>query len=99
MTLWIILTLMVALAVVGVAIPLVRLYEARADGQAATLAVLKDQLIEVDAQVEAGVVAEAEAEALRIELRRRLLAESREPMAVSRPLGAQGLGRRWAGPT
>lgn len=93
MTLWIILTVMVALAVVGIAVPLVRRYEARADGKAATLAVLKDQLAEIDGQERAGVASAAEAEALRTELRRRLLAESREAASDARPFGAAGLGR------
>ncbi len=93
MTLWIILTLMVALAVVGVSIPLVRRYEARVDQRAATLAVLKDQLAEIDGQEKAGTVVAVEAEALRTELRRRLLAESRETHAEARPLAAQSLGR------
>lgn len=93
MTLWIILTVMVALAVVGVSIPLVRRYEVRADGKAATLAVLKDQLAEIDGQERAGVASAADAEALRTELRRRLLAESREPATDVRPFSAAGLGR------
>lgn len=93
MTLWIILTLMVALAVVGVAVPLVRRYEARADSRAATLAVLKDQLAEVDGQEKAGTVGTTEAEALRTELRRRMLAEARETGGEARPYGAQSLGR------
>jgi len=65
MTLWIILTVMVALAVLGVAIPLVRRYEAAADSRSATLAVLKDQLGEIDGQEKAGTASPAEAEALR----------------------------------
>lgn len=93
MTLWIILTVMVALAVVGVAIPLVRRYEASADARSATLAVLKDQLAEIDGQEKSGTVSAVEAEALRTELRRRLLAETRGTAEVVRPFGAQGLGR------
>ncbi len=93
MTLWIILTVMVALAVVGVAIPLVRRYEAAADARSATLAVLKDQLGEIDGQEKAGIASPAEAEALRTELRRRMLAEARERGEVARPYGAQSLGR------
>lgn len=93
MTLWIILTLMVAIAAVGVAIPLVRRYEARAEGASATLTVLKDQLADIDAQERAGTASAAEAEALRTELRRRLLAEAREATAQARPFGAQSLGR------
>lgn len=91
MTLWIILTLMVALAVAGLAIPLVRRYEARADGRAATLAVLKDQLVDIDAQERAGAVTPTEAEGLRTEIRRRLLAEARERTAEARPFGPRSL--------
>jgi cytochrome c-type biogenesis protein CcmH len=93
MTLWIILTVMVALAVVGLVVPLVRRYEAAADSRSATLAVLKDQLAEIDGQEKAGTAAPAEAEALRTELRRRMLAEAREGGEVARPYGAQRLGR------
>lgn len=93
MTLWIILTVMVALAVVGLVIPLVRRYEAAADSRSATLAVLKDQLMEIDGQEKAGTATPAEAEALRSELRRRMLAEAREGGEVARPYGAQSLGR------
>lgn len=93
MTLWIILTVMVALAVVGLVIPLVRRYEAAADSRSATLAVLKDQLAEIDGQEKAGTATSAEAEALRSELRRRMLAEAREGGEVARPYGAQSLGR------
>lgn len=93
MTLWIILTVMAAVAAVGIAVPLVRRYEARVDGRAATLAVLRDQLADVDAQEKAGTASAADAEALRTELRRRLLAESRDAGEVSRPFGAAGLGR------
>lgn len=91
MTLWIILTLMVALAVAGLAIPLVRRYEARATGRAATVAVLKDQLIDIDAQERSGAVSASEAEALRTEIKRRLLAEGREKAAEPRPFGPRSL--------
>ncbi len=77
MTLWIVLTVMVALAAAGLAVPLVRRYDQAATGNDAVLGVLRDQLSELDAQVASGTVAPGEAEALRTELKRRVLAESR----------------------
>ena len=82
MTLWIVLTVMVAIAVAGLVVPLVRRYEARVPEQEAVLGVVRDQLAELDGQVASGVVLAAEADALRTELKRRLLAESR---VVARP--------------
>jgi len=77
MTLWIVLTVMVAIAAAGLAVPLVRRYDAAPPEQEAVLGVLRDQLAELDGQVASGTVAPAEAEALRTELKRRLLTESR----------------------
>ena len=77
MTLWIVLTAMVAVAAAGLAVPLVRRYD-RATAEAdAVLGVLRDQLAELDTQVASGVVAPGEAEGLRTELKRRMLVESR----------------------
>ncbi len=90
MTLWIVLTMMVAVAAVGVAIPLVRRHEARGD---AALAVFRDQLADLDAQVANGAVAAEEAEGLRTEIRKRLLAEDRYALTPARPLAAASLGR------
>lgn len=75
--LWIVLTVMVAVAAAGLAVPLVRRYDGAASGDDAVLGVLRDQLAELDAQVASGVVASSEAEGLRTELKRRVLAESR----------------------
>lgn len=75
--LWIVLTAMVAVAAAGLAVPLVRRYEPAASENDAVLGVLRDQLAELDAQVASGVVAAGEAEGLRTELKRRVLAESR----------------------
>lgn len=77
MTLWIVLTAMVAIAAAGLAVPLVRRYDRAALEQDAVLAVLRDQLADIDVQVANGAVAAADADALRTELKRRLLSESR----------------------
>lgn len=77
MTLWIVLTFMVAVAAVGLAVPLVRRYDYAAVSDDAVLGVLRDQLAELAAQVANGAVAPGEAEGLRTELKRRVLAENR----------------------
>jgi cytochrome c-type biogenesis protein CcmH len=87
MTLWIILTVMIALVAAGLTIPLVRRYEQR-PGRARTLEILKGQLAEVDAQQAGKLIAQPEADALRAEIKRRILAEDRETQAVARPLPA-----------
>ncbi|OYU15342.1 MAG: c-type cytochrome biogenesis protein CcmI [Alphaproteobacteria bacterium PA4] len=91
MTLWIILTLMAAVAAAALTIPLVRRQEARADARAATIAVLKDQLADVDIQLAAGAIPPADAEGLRIEIKRRMLAAGHIPEDAMRPLGARAL--------
>jgi len=83
MILWIILTVMIALASVGLTIPLVRRYEQRP--QAKTVDILKGQLGEVDAQVSARLIDPAEAEALRSEIKRRILVEDRDAGTAARP--------------
>ena len=75
--LWMVLTLMAVLAAVGLTIPLVRRRDAAAAGRADTVTVLKDQLGEIEAQAEAGAIPQPEAEALKTDLKRRLLAEGR----------------------
>lgn len=86
MTLWIVLTVMIAAACAALAIPLVRRYDARRDPDALT--VLLQQLDEIDAQEKAGTLSAAEAEPLRTELKRRILTEGRKPEKESRPFAA-----------
>lgn len=89
MTIWIVLTLMVALVVVALTVPLVRRFDARAAEKNATLAVLADELAEVDAQLARGAVEPREAEGLRTEIKRRMLAEGRAIVEPSRPLATR----------
>lgn len=91
MTLWIILTALTALAAAWLTIPLVRRHEARVDARAATIAVLKDQLSDVDVQLAAGAVQPGEAEGLRNEIRRRLLAAGHIPAEIDRTMGQKAL--------
>ena len=90
MMLWIVLTAMIALAAAGLTIPLVRRYDARS-AQGGVLDILKTQLKEVDAQAAAGHIGESEAEALRAEIKRRILSEAPTAQAVSRPIPAGAL--------
>lgn len=91
MTLWIILTLMVAVSAAALTIPLVRRQEARADARAATIAVLRDQLGDVDVQLAAGTIPPADAEGLRVEIKRRMLAAGHIPDDVGRSFGSRAL--------
>jgi cytochrome c-type biogenesis protein CcmH len=90
MMLWMILTVMIALAAAGLTIPLVRRYEQRPD-RARTLDILKGQLAEVDSQQAGKLIAQAEADALRAEIKRRILAEDRETASMARPLPAAAM--------
>lgn len=90
MILWAILTVMMALAAVGLTIPLARGRKASAQ-RASTLDVLKSQLADLDVQVATGALAAEEAEGLRTEIKRRMLSEGREPEATSRPLADKRL--------
>lgn len=91
MTLWIILTALTALAAAWLTIPLVRRHEARVDARAATIAVLKDQLADVDVQLATGAIQPSEAEGLRNEIRRRLLAAGHIPAELDRTMGQKAL--------
>jgi len=91
MTLWIILTLMVAVAAAVLTIPLVRRHEARADARTATLAVLRDQLGDVDVQLAAGAIPPADAEGLRVEIKRRMLAAGHIPEEARAALASRTL--------
>lgn len=89
--LWAVFTVLVAVVAVGLTIPLVRRYDAAAREGDAVTAVLRDQLAEVDTQAASGQVGAGETEALRTEIKRRLLVESR-----ARPVPVRLLGDRAA---
>ena len=91
MTLWIILTALTAICAAVLTIPLVRRHEARVDAQTATIAVLKDQLADVDVQLAAGTIPPADAEGLRIEIKRRMLAAGHIAEDAVKPMGSRAL--------
>jgi cytochrome c-type biogenesis protein CcmH len=92
MILWIVLTLMIALAVVGLAIPLIR-PGGVLDRRTTSAEVLKAQLADLDRQAEAGTAPAEEIAALRLEVERRALAEGVETTPTGRPLGEKALIR------
>ena len=89
--LWMILTLMVALAAVGLAIPLIRRHDAARQARGSVVEVLKAQLGEIEAQAATGALPPEEAEALTGDVKRRVLAEGREPEPPARPLSERTL--------
>jgi cytochrome c-type biogenesis protein CcmH len=85
MTLWIVLTVMTAVAACGITIPLARHYDS-ARRRTSPLDILKTQLSEAESQRAAGTLSESEADGLIAEIKRRILAETRDAPASPRPL-------------
>jgi cytochrome c-type biogenesis protein CcmH len=81
MILWVIFALMTAAAIIAVVWSLGRAPRALAGGS--DLAVYKDQLKEIDSDRANGLIGEAEAEAARLEISRRLLAAADAPNGAS----------------
>ncbi len=82
MTLWIILTVMVAVSVAGLMIPLVRRNDVSASRKS-RLDVLREQLVETEARRAEGAISEEVADGLAAEINRRIVAES--PIADGTP--------------
>ena len=91
MLLWMILTLMAVMAAVGLAIPLLRRRDAVRVTRNDSLGVLKAQLGEIETQAATGVLEFPEAEALKSDLKRRVLAEGRREEPAARPLSERTL--------
>ena len=90
MILWVILTFMVSLGVVGLTFAMVRPRdEARSRTNATSI--LAAQLGDVDAQLKAGELSTGEAVQLKTEVRRRILAEAQEPQTAGRRLAPGAL--------
>jgi cytochrome c-type biogenesis protein CcmH len=90
MTLWVVLALMTAAAVLAVLWPLTRAERERSSGS--DLAVYRDQLEEIARDRSAGLIGESEAEAAQVEVSRRLLAAADAEAAM--PAVAPAAGRR-----
>jgi cytochrome c-type biogenesis protein CcmH len=94
MILWVIFALMTATAIFAVVWPLGRPPRASAGGS--DLAVYKDQLKEIDSDRASGLIREAEAEAARLEISRRLLAAAEPPSGAAPPALPKSERRRLA---
>ena len=88
MTLWFVFALMTVAAIFAVLLPLGR--NGRAQDQGSEVAVYKDQLAEVERDLDAGLIAAPDAEAARVEISRRLLAA-----AASEPAMAPKSNLKW----
>ena len=91
MTLWFMFALMTAAAIFAALLPL-GWGGAQSGGTEAT--VYKDQLAEIDRDIAVGLIGAAEAEAARVEIGRRLLADADQPRNA--PVQANIRWRRWA---
>jgi cytochrome c-type biogenesis protein CcmH len=83
MSLWIILTTMTAIVAVWAAIPFLRRADATeaSNERAKSPAVYRDQLRQIDAELKAGIINEADAQATKVETVRRLVLAEREEAA------------------
>ena len=89
--LWALLTLMTVLASVGLAIPLIRRRERQTGQRDDAVTVLQHQMADLEVQAQSGALAEPEAEALKTDLKRRVLSEGRQTEAPARPLADRTL--------
>ena len=91
MVLWILFALMTAVAIFAVLLPLARSQAKRRSGS--DLAVYRDQLAEIQRDRAAGQIGEAEAEAARVEVSRRLIGAADAAAAAPALLG--GVSATW----
>jgi cytochrome c-type biogenesis protein CcmH len=92
MTLWVVLALMTAAAVLAVLWPLARAERKLRSGS--DLAVYRDQLEEVQRDRAAGLIGESEADAAQVEVSRRLIAAADAEAAVQQAAPAPTVARR-----
>ena len=77
MTLWLVLTVMIAVAAVLVSTPFIRRFERSRLETAGHLAVYRDQLNAIDSEAAQGFIDDAQAESARLEIKRKVLAADR----------------------
>lgn len=92
MTLWAVLGVMTAAAVAAVLVPLLRRRPEARPRMAYDLAVYRDQLEEVEGDLARGLITPGQAEAARVEIKRRMLAAARED--EGRPAAPSGRSAR-----
>jgi cytochrome c-type biogenesis protein CcmH len=82
MTLWLILTIMIAAAAVWLTVPLVRRFDRPRDDGAGAVEVYRDQLREVERELKEGAIDDTQAETARVEIKRRILTADRSPQGA-----------------
>ena len=87
MTLWLVLTVMIAVAAVLVSTPFIRRYERSRLETAGHLAVYRDQLNAIDSEAAQGFIDDAQAESARLEIKRKVLAADRADEPARPALG------------
>lgn len=83
MTLWFVMTVMIAIAAVLVSAPFIRRLERSRLQSAAELTVYRDQLKEIENETAQGLIDNAQAESASIEIKRRILAADRSEKPLS----------------
>lgn len=94
MTFWVLAGLMAAFCVVLLLLPLLRKPAVNADGAAYDLEIYKAQLVEIQRDLARGEISQAEADAARTEIGRRLLAADQARSRAATPAGQP----RWVWP-
>ena len=92
MVIWVVFAVMTAAAAFAVLLPLARGRADRPTASEQDVSVYKDQLAEVDRDLERGVIGAAEAGAARTEIARRLLKAARESEIGAMPAGTEASG-------
>ena len=87
MTLWLVLTVMIAVAAVLVSTPFIRRFERSRLETAGHLAVYRDQLNAIDSEAAQGFIDDAQAESARLEIKRKVLAADRADEPARPALG------------
>jgi cytochrome c-type biogenesis protein CcmH len=77
MTLWLVLTIMTSVAAVMVSAPFIRRFNRSQAGAVGDIEVYRDQLKEVESELQQGLIDAAQAETARVEIKRRALAADR----------------------
>lgn len=77
MTLWLVLTIMTSVAAVMVSAPFIRGFNRSRAGSVGDIEVYRDQLNEVESELQHGLIDDAQAETARVEIKRRALAADR----------------------
>jgi cytochrome c-type biogenesis protein CcmH len=83
MTLWLILTIMTAAAAIWASVPLIRRFDRPQAESGSDIEIYRDQLQEVEHELRQGLIDDTQAEMVRVEIKRRILAADSSQRAVT----------------